>query len=431
MGLLDMFRRVIGSDTASRPSAMDSEAHWVDLSDPRLAAFMRDGETGAGVSVNADAALRNMAVFRCVDIIASTIGMLPLYLMRKGPDGQVEQAEDHPLYDLLLHRPNAWQTGHQFRSHMQTSALVDGNSYALIVRSTRRVAALVPLESRLVTVRQNADWTLTYRYNKPTGGWVEYPGDDILHVRGLSRDGILGLSRTKVAREAIGLALQAEQAAGRVFRNGMMVGGVLTHSGKLSDDAYNRLEASLSQRHDGVDNWFRNMILEEGMTYKERSASTVASTQNVETRNLQIEEVARAFGVPRPLLMQDSTSWGTGIEQLAILFVRFGLAPWFTAWEGEANVKLLTPVERRTLYADFDERELLRGSMADQASYFSAALGAGGHAPFMSQNEVRDNLGLSRHRDGDTLTNPMTAPQQPIPPPGGTPASTDGASNAA
>lgn len=430
MGLFDMFRRALSTDTASRPSAMDSEAHWVDLADPRLASFMRDGETGSGVSVSSDAALRNMAVFRCVDIIASTIGMLPLYLMRKGADGQVEPAEDHPLYDLLLHRPNAWQTGHQFRSHMQTSALMDGNSFALIVRSTRRVAALVPLESRLVTVRQNADWTLTYRYQKPTGGWVDYPGDDILHIRGLSRDGILGLSRTKVAREAIGLALQAEQAAARVFRNGMLVGGVMTHPAKLSDTAFARLQASLHERYVGTENAHKSMLLEEGMTYKE-IASTTASTQNVETRNLQIEEVARAFGVPRPLLMQDSTSWGTGIEQLAILFVRFGLAPWFTAWEGEANVKLLTPVERRTLYADFDERELLRGSMADQANYFSAALGAGGHAPFMSQNEVRDNLGLSRHRDGDTLTNPMTTPQQPTSSATGGTASTIGTPDAA
>lgn len=430
MGLFDMFRRAVGADTTARPAAMDSEAHWVDLSDPRLAAFMRDGETGSGVSVSADAALRNMAVFRCVDIIASTIGMLPLYLMRKGAEGQVTPAEDHPLYDLLLHRPNAWQTGHQFRSHMQTSALMEGNAFALIVRSTRRVAALVPLDSRLVTVRQNADWTLTYRYNKPASGWVDYPGDDILHIRGLSRDGILGLSRTKVAREAIGLALQAEQAAARVFRNGMLVGGVLTHPQKLSDTAFARLQASLHERYVGTENAHKSMLLEEGMTYKE-IASTTASTQNVETRNLQIEEVARAFGVPRPLLMQDATSWGTGIEQLAILFVRFGLAPWFTAWEGEANVKLLSPVERRTLYVDFDERELLRGSMTDQASYFSAALGAGGHSPWMSQNEIRTSAGLGRHPDGDSLTNPMTTPQPTTPPPGGAPASTDGATNAA
>lgn len=166
------------------------------------------------------------------------------------------------------------------------------------------------------------------------------------------------------------------------------------------------------------------------MTYKE-IASTSANSQNLEQRKHQIEEIARAFGVPRPLLMMDETAWGSGIEQLAILFVTMCLRHWFTAWEGAINTTLLTAGERVSLYSDFDERELLRGSMTDQANYFSAALGSGGHAPWLTPNEARDSAGYGRHPDGDSLTNPMTAPQQPTPPPGGIPASTDGASNAA
>ncbi|EFL91256.1 putative phage portal protein, partial [Candidatus Regiella insecticola LSR1] len=80
-----------------------------------------------------------------------------------------------------------------------------------------------------------------------------------------------------------------------------------------------------------------------------------------------MEEVARAFGVPRPLLMMDDTSWGSGIETLGQFFVRYGLAPWFIAWEQAVSRCLLTREERRLYQADFDERELLRGSIKDQA----------------------------------------------------------------
>jgi phage portal protein BeeE len=75
----------------------------------------------------------------------------------------------------------------------------------------------------------------------------------------------------------------------------------------------------------------------------------------------------------------DDTSWGSGIEQLAILFVRFGLAPWFKAWEEAIRRTLLEESEWRTLAADFDERELLRGTLKDQSEFFARALGAGGH----------------------------------------------------
>ena len=142
------------------------------------------------------------------------------------------------------------------------------------------------------------------------------------------------------------------------------------------------------------------------------TASTAQNSQQNETRQMQIEEIARVFDIPRPLLMVDETSWGSGIEQLGIFFVRYSLNSWFKAWEQAVRRSLLTKRERREdeLFADFDERELLRGSLADQAEYYAKALGAGGQAAWMKPNEVRDDVGLGSDPDGDKLTNPMTQP---------------------
>lgn len=131
-----------------------------------------------------------------------------------------------------------------------------------------------------------------------------------------------------------------------------------------------------------------------------------------------MEEIARAFGVPRPLLMMDETSWGSGIEQLGIFFVQYGLQHFFNIWEDEIALKLLSDRERDNYYAKFNERALLRGTLKDQAEYFAKALGSGGSAPWMKPNEVRELQDLSRSDDPvaesleSTLTRKTNVPAQ-------------------
>lgn len=107
--------------------------------------------------------------------------------------------------------------------------------------------------------------------------------------------------------------------------------------------------------------------------------STAKDGQQLESRNHQIEEVARLYGVPRPLLMMDDTSWGSGIEQLAIFFVQFTMTPRFTAWEQALARALLTDQGSRASISNSTSAQLLRGTLKDQADYFAKALGAGGH----------------------------------------------------
>lgn len=413
MGITDLFsrRRAKPSGAAPRRPRAEDGGITIVLGDPATEAYLRGGaETLSGAVVSPESALRNMAVWRCVDLIAGSIGMLPLYLRERDDTGAVSNAEHHALYRVLMTRPNAYQTPLVFKAHMQMRALVDGNAFALIVRSRGRVIALNPIDPNRVRVRLQNDWSVIYDVTRPDGTLVSLPPSDILHLRGLSWNGVLGVSRTAVAREAIGLAMQAEAGAARLYKNGVMVGGFLEHPGKLGDDAFDNLDESLKAKYSGAENAGKWIILEEGMKAQVAQASA-RDNQQIETRKFQIEEVARAFGVPRPLLMMDETSWGSGIEQLGILFVRYSLAPWFKAWEEAIALTCLTETEMGRYYADFDEKELLRGSMKDQAEFYAKALGAGGSQPWMQANEVRDDVGLGPHADGEGLKNPMTTKQ--------------------
>ncbi|MGK2287270.1 phage portal protein [Pedomonas sp. V897] len=355
---------------------------------------------GAAGYVSPRDALRTACVLRCVDLLSASLAMLPMRVVDRTT--RVE-ATDHPLNRRLTLEPNNWQTAFEFRRLMELRRLCFGNAYALVVRGVGdRILALQPLDDGRVTVEQTSDWSLTYHITKPDGSVEKASGRDVLHLRDLSVDGVLGDARTRLASEAIRIARAAESAQARMFANGMMVGGALSHPGTLSDEAHKRLREAMEARYSGPENAGKWMILEEGMK-AERFSMTAQEAQTIEARNHQIEDVARAFGVPRPLLMMNDTSWGSGIEQLAILFVRFGLAPGMVAWEQACQRVLLSERDKERYEIEIDERELLRGSMKDQGEFFAKALGSGGHAPFMEQNEVRQVLGLGPHPDGHGL----------------------------
>lgn len=189
----------------------------------------------------------------------------------------------------------------------------------------------------------------------------------MFHLRDLSEDGVVGLSRVRLAHEAIGIAQQAEKAAARLFKNGVMAGGALSAPAALSETAFSRLKDSINEKT-GAENAGKWMILEEGLK-AEKWANTAADAQHIENRNHQIEEIARAMGVPRPFLMMDDTSWGSGIEQLAILFIQFALQHWFTIWEQGNRAELSHQSTRQ------QERQMRRFKSSGQAQRFLSAHG--------------------------------------------------------
>lgn len=377
----------------------------IDLArDVNFPDFMRGGLNAAGALITRRSVMRNAAVKRCVNLVANAIGSLPFPLLKLGADGSRDKALDHPLYELLTARPNSRHTAFEFRRLMQRWLLIDGNAYALIVSSRGKVTSLVPLPPSRVQVRERPDWTIEYKVRGSNGGYREVKSEEILHLRGDGDDGMLGCSLVDEAAEVLGLSMRADEAAARLFRNGKIAGTVLESDKRLGEEAAFNLRASIEAMHTGAENAHRTLVLEEGLKFKEVGASG-RDLQGIESRKHQIEEIARVFGIPRPFLMLDDTSWGSGIEQLGIFFVQYALAPWFACWEQAVSRALLTPLERRQgYYPKFNERALLRGSMKDQAEFLSKLGGAGGSPQFIEQNEGRAWLDLPEHPDGSGLS---------------------------
>lgn len=376
------------------------------LTDPALIEFMRAGsESVSGATVSVETALKNPAFFRAASLISYSIGMLPFQVI---DEETKEKATGHSLYRLLHREPNHWQTAFDFRTLMQLRALVYPDATALIVRSRQlrtgrdEIVRLIPLDPNRMTIKQADDWSVSYEYQPKTGGKIVYAARDIFHLRGLSLNGVNGTSLVKQAQNAIGLAISAELAAGRLFKNGAFVGGMLKHPGKLSDAAFERLKASMAEK-EGAENAGKTIIGEEGLDYTAFGQSA-RDSQMIDVRKMQVEEIARVSGVPRPLLMVDETSWGSGIQALGQFFVQYALGPWFEAWQQAAERSLLVGAEKDQYSVKFNPNALLRGSTKDQGDFFAKALGAGGQPGWMSPNEVRDLNDMPRRDGGDDIS---------------------------
>ena len=409
MGIFNFFRsKKIEAEDELRPRAESGQVvvQFESMDDPAFLEFMRSGGASGHYTKSMEG-LRNMAVLRCVSLVSESIGMLPLNLLMR--DETKAHRKEHPAYRLLRRKPNTWQTPYEFKSQMQAVALTQGEAFARVIWSRGRPIALVPLDNSCVEPKLKDDWRMVYLYTKKEGGQIELQANEVLHLRDLSVDGVKGVSRVSLAKSAISLSNEAQKAAISLFRTGVMAGGAFEVPKELTDTSYQRLKESLNKETTGAENngkW----IIAEGGAKAVKFAASAADSQQVENRNHQIEEVARAFGVPRPLLMMDDTSWGSGIEQLNIFFIQYGLQHWFTAWEEALARVLLSDADYDVMHFKFNEKALLRGTMKDQADFFKAALGSGGHQPWDSVNSVRDTLDLASDPDPkyDRVAEPPT-----------------------
>ncbi|MCM8710811.1 phage portal protein [Clostridium sp. SYSU_GA19001] len=336
----------------------------------------------AGVVVNEETAMRISAVYACVRVIAETVASLPLPLYKRLPRGK-EKATYHPLYTVLHDMPNSDMTSFSFRETMMTHLLLWGNAYAQIIKRGNQIAELWPLHPAYVRVeREPGTNKLIYRY---TGGTQEivYSSEQILHICGLSFDGIKGLSPISMARETIGLAQATEEFGSRFFSNGARPGGILQHPGIVKDPE--RLRKSWEEVYKGVQNSHKIAVLEEGMTYKEIGIPP-NDAQFLETRKFQLNEICRIFRVPPHLIGDLERATFSNIEHQSIDFVVHTIRPWLVRWE-QAIQKALIPEEERALYfTKFTVDGLLRGDFKTRMDGYAVGRQNG----WYSANDIRE-----------------------------------------
>jgi len=335
----------------------------------------------AGESVSQDTALKISTVWACVGLISESIAMLPAVVYQRMSDGGKQRADNHPLYDLVHRQPNDQQTAFEFFEQMTMAVAMRGNAYAKILPGPRGFAdQLRPVHPDLVRVEKLTDGTLRYKIQ---GDDKAYLDGEILHLRGRSKDGVLGLDPVSYARESFGLALAGERFGSRFFGNGANPGGVLETDKELSIDGAKRLKANWEAATTGS-NTLRAAVLEDGVKWKPMTIDP-RNAQFLEGREFSAEEVCRWFRIPPHMvgLTSKATTWGSGIEQMSMGFVTYTLMPWLVRWQQAISRDLI--LAPNTYIVEFLTDALLRGDTLARYNAYTIGLENG----FLNIDEVR------------------------------------------
>lgn len=393
---LERFSRGV-TVSAARPSGSPFAATGPTYSTAQgaeeIAAMLRGDAFGSP-----EGAMCVAAFYRCVSLIAGAVATMPASVKRRVDERTRVDASDHQLWTLLRRRPNRWQTPSQFKRQLQTQALMRGNGYAMKVMAGRRVSALIPLHPDRMRVEQLADFSLQYDYTRKDGTRIKLPQSEVMHLLGMTLDGVNGLSVMSCARATIGHAVALQKHGTATFANSTRLGGTLKHPGKLGPEAVKTLRESL-EIYRGPENAGKNLILEEGMTF-ERMAMTLEDAQFIESAGLTRQEIYMFFGVP-PHMAGDtskSTSWGTGIEQQSLGFVAYTLQDWLTTWE-ETIARDLIDERETDLFVRFNTAGLVRGDIKTRYGAYSVARQWG----LQTINEIRALEDMNPIDGGDEL----------------------------
>ena len=349
-----------------------------------------DGQSGgtvAGVTVTEKTALQVATVLACVKVIADGCATPALNVFREKPDGRRERADNIPEYRLLARRPNEWQTSFEWRRQMTLHAALTGAGLSIKVRGdNRRVRELIPVQPGQWDVRRVSRYDLRYRCWDDFGVIGEFTPDDVFVINGVQWDWVCSLNAVSLARSAVGLAIATERSQAAMHANGLRPSGTYSVEGTLSKEQYEALTAHLKRRS-GPDNTGAPMVLDRGAKWLNTSINGV-DAQHVETRRLQIEEMCRAYGVfPIMVGHSDKSSTFASSEAFFSAHVKHTLAPWHQVWTQRIDEMLLDG--SGPLFAEFDVRYLMAGSMADRSQWARAMTELG----IYTRNEIRDEEG--------------------------------------
>jgi HK97 family phage portal protein len=332
-----------------------------------------------------DVILSNLAVAaRCVALRSEILASVPLFLFRRTADGGRERADDNPLYQVLHDIANAQQSAFEAREYLVRCLDLWGNSYARIVRNARgQVTELVPFLVGDCQVERLPNGRV--RYKVFNGRRTEtLLTEEVLHIRGATRDGVLGWSPISIARGALSLALGQSQTAQAMSDNGLRPSGVMSYPIAMTREQKEFLRDGMASMYGGADKAGKLIIADGGAKY-DAISFTPEDSQFLEQRKLSAEDTARIFGCPPTSVGITDKATYSNTEQEARALVQNCIGPLAARVESAMMRSLLTDAGRRTYYIEHDLDGLLRGDVKSRFDAYRLARETGVY----SANDVR------------------------------------------
>ena len=361
---------------------------------------------------NEQPAMTGSVISAAINLLAGAIAALPMHLYRQKPDGERERMHNDALWWVLNEEMTPRWSAASGWEFMVQSLLLHGDAFAKIQRNgygdVIGIQPILPL--RVYVVPWEDGSRLTYIVEPDTtlplmSGLKReiLDQDDVLHVAGFGFNGVRGLSPLRHSLRMTGaVALATQEFSARFFANSARPDFVIQTDQQLSGDKVDQLREQMEQRNGSVTyNAHRPMVLANGLKLQTISMP-LEDMQLIGTRQFQVEEISRIYGIP-PFMLghnENTTSWGSGVESMGKGFVRYALRQHLNKFQNEINRKFFRSARK---VAVFDTSDLERADMKSHFEALRIAVGRAGEAPFMTKNEVRAELNMKNIDGGDSL----------------------------
>lgn len=357
----------------------------------------------AGTAVTEQTAMRVSAVYACVSLIGGALASLPFHLYRRTADGR--DRYDSDLWWLFNESPSQNWTAAAAWQFVAQSITLKGDAFWRIRRVspyTNAIEGFEPIHPDRVQTRVEGR-NKVHIILRNDGVRETIDDADMLQFTGMGYSGERSVTPIRAQLLApAGIALAADEYAGAFFRNGARPDFALTTDKTLNREQVDTLRQTWAARHAGPSNAHMPAVLQGGLKV-EQITMTAEDAQLLATRKFQVEDIARIFGVPPHMIghTEKTTSWGSGVEQMSIGFVRFSLRRCIDLIQQEINRKIWP--RSRQFFGEFNTDALLDGDSKAQAEYFAKALGGPGSQGWMTPNEVRRLKNMKPLEGGDKL----------------------------
>ena len=342
-------------------------------------------------------ALLLSTVYRCVEVISDSIAQLPLEPYKIDKDGYKIKYTEHPTYSLLNREPNNKMTRFTFIKTLVISMLLKGNGYAYIERDINGNAkALHYIPAELVTVIQPQTINDNIVYSV-TGMANAVEACNMIHLLNFSYNGINGISTLAHAKNILGLSTDSEAHAQGFFKGGANLAGILKVQSTLTSKQKNDLKTSWQTAFSPVTGTPNGVAVLEGNMEFQPITVNPADAQLLETRQFNVVDICRFFGVSPVKAFDLSKSSYSTVEATELAFLTDTLSPLLEKIELEFERKLYKPSERDNIDVRFNTATLLRADKQSLASYYNTLFQIG----VISPNEIRKELDLPALPDGD------------------------------
>ena len=340
-----------------------------------LSAFGEDVKTTAGISITEDKSLAVSAVFACVKVVAETMSQMDLEVVEKV--GKTTKANtNHPNYWLLHAEPSPYYNAFEWKQGMMAYALLWGNAYSKIKRdrfaTAKELQMIPPWE---VTPKMTERGKLYYEWQNDKGTEIIL-AEDMIHLKNLGTNGLIGLSPIQIQRENLGNAVAKMNHDGAFYSNGAKASGILMTPGTMGNTEQDNLKTSFEKANSGSKNRFKTIILEEGVKYQQLTIPQ-NDAQFLESKKFEQTEIAGWFRVPPHMIGNLAESNYSNVDAMDRAFAKTCIVPWVTRFQQEIDRKLFFEGERGRFMSQFNLDDLIKGDMKSRFEAYQMGINSG------------------------------------------------------